>query len=262
MAVRRGFLDRVRRVLVRAWLRDRAHPRTAGNRALTVVALIVAAALVTSAAVAARGQDLRPNRNTDMIALVRQQAERNADLTEHVAAVRAEVDQLTKQAPQQSPQRAEELAQLGSATNLTPVTGPAVTVTLTDAPLDVKPEGVSEDSLIVHQQDIQAVVNALWAGGAEAMTIQGQRVTTRTGVKCVGNVIVLHGTPYAPPYVVTAIGDQRRLEAALASSPYLTIYRQYADKYGLGYAQKRAAEVKMDGYKGPVDLTYAKPLPS
>ena len=52
----------------------------------------------------------------------------------------------------------------------------------------------------MHQQDIQAVVNALWAGGAEAMTIQGQRVISTTGIKCVGNTVVLHGVPYSPPY--------------------------------------------------------------
>ena len=58
----------------------------------------------------------------------------------------------------------------------------------------------------MHQQDIQAVVNALWAGGAEAMTIQGQRVVSTTGIKCVGNVVILHGVPYSPPYRISAIG--------------------------------------------------------
>ncbi len=259
MSVRRGLGARLRRVTVRARLRDRTRRRTPGARALTLIALVVAGFLVSSAAVAARGQDLRPNRNTDLIALVRQQAQRNADLTDQVAAARAEVDQLTRQAPQQSPQLEADLARLADAAALTRVRGPAVSVSLTDAPLDVKPDGISEDSLVVHQQDIQAVVNALWAGGAEAMTIQGQRVTTRTGVKCVGNVVVLHGTPYAPPYVIVAIGDQRRLEASLASSSYLTIYRQYADKYGLGYSQKRITDQVMDPYQGVVDLTYAKP---
>lgn len=262
MAVRRGLSARVRRVLVRARLRDQGRRRSPAGRVLTLVALLVAGFLISSAAVAARGQDLRPNRNTDLIALVRQQTERNAALTDQVAKARAEVDRLTRQAPEQSPRLAEELERLSQAAALTPVSGPAVTVSLSDAPLDVNPDGVSEDSLVVHQQDIQAVVNAFWAGGAEAMTIQGQRVTTRTGVKCVGNVVVLHGTPYAPPYVVTAIGDPRRLEAALASSGYLQVYRQYADKYGLGYSQKRLADVAMDGYRGPVDLGHASATPS
>ncbi len=94
--------------------------------------------------------------------------------------------------------------------------GPAVRVTLTDAPVDFAPPGVNGDLLVVHEQDIQQVVNALWAAGAEAMTIQGQRVISTTAVKCVGNTVVLHGVPYAPPYVITSIGDIQRLEQGLA----------------------------------------------
>ncbi|MGB4273247.1 MAG: DUF881 domain-containing protein, partial [Propionicimonas sp.] len=138
------------------------------------------------------------------------------------------------------------------------VRGPAVVVTLTDAPLSVKPAGVADDLLIVHQQDIQAVVNALWAGGAEAMSIQDERVTTRTGIKCVGNSVVLHGVPYAPPYVIAAIGDQARLEAALASSRYLATYRQYVTAYGLGYGQERRDDLTVPALSGSVDTRFAQ----
>ena len=83
-----------------------------------------------------------------------------------------------------------------------PVRGPGLTVTLDDAPerRDRLGGHATPNDLVVHQQDIQAVVNALWAGGAEAMTIQGQRVIATTGIKCVGNTVVLHGVPYSPPY--------------------------------------------------------------
>ena len=141
---------------------------------------------------------------------------------------------------------------------LRPVGGGAVSVSVQDAPVNVKPAGVSESLLIVHQQDIQAVVNAMWAGGAEAMTIQGQRVSSRTGIKCVGNTVLLHGIPYAPPYVIVAIGDQGRLEESLARSSYLRAYRQAAERYGLGYTQRRVGEVRMDRYQGAVDLQQAR----
>lgn len=85
------------------------------------------------------------------------------------------------------------------------------------------------------------------------MTIQGQRVTARTGIKCVGNTVVLHGIPYAPPYVVTAIEVQARLEAALEASGPLATYRQYATMYRLGYAQQRVPSVSMPAYAGSVD---------
>ena len=97
-----------------------------------------------------------------------------------------------------------------------------MTITLTDAP-DAVQDSVAEDdvsNLVVHQQDIQAVANALWAGGAEAMTIQGQRVVSTTGIRCVGNSVVLHDVPYAPPYVIRAIGaDRRRCSTASMTAP-------------------------------------------
>ncbi|MPN08316.1 hypothetical protein SDC9_155598 [bioreactor metagenome] len=102
------------------------------------------------------------------------------------------------------------------------------------------------------------MVNALFAGGAEAMTIQDQRVIATTAVKCVGNTVVLHGVPYAPPYVITAIGNQSALEAALAADPGVQIYRQYAQAYQLGYQQQRIGEVTMPGFSGSLpQLTKA-----
>jgi uncharacterized protein YlxW (UPF0749 family) len=165
----------------------------------------------------------------------------------------------TKQTAQSdlAPRLAEQAAQGG----LTPVTGPAVTVTLDDAPESVSSKGLDPDLLVVHQQDIQAVVNALWSGGAEAMTIQGQRVISTTGVKCVGNTVVLHGVPYAPPYVISAIGDQQRLRAALNDSSAVAIYRQYVDAYGLVYRERSSDQVTLGAYQGPQDLQYAVPYP-
>ena len=83
-------------------------------------------------------------------------------------------------------------------------------MTLTDAPRSVDVPGLDPNVLVVHQQDIQAFVNALWAGGAEAISLQGQRLISTTGIKCVGNTVVLDGVPYSPPYVIEAIGDPAR----------------------------------------------------
>ena len=132
-------------------------------------------------------------------------------------------------------------------------------VTLTDAPNDVKPAGVDDDALVVHQQDIQAVVNALWKGGAEAVSIQGQRIITTSGIKCVGNSVVLHGIPYAPPYVIEAIGDAGRMAAALKESRALTIYRQYAEAYGLGYRETTESSLSLPAFQGALGITHAKP---
>lgn len=227
------------------------------SRVLTVVACLIAGLMMSTSALASRGTDLRPNRNTELVNLVQAEAQRNEELSRHLGRLRTEVDQLSRGASDgsvPSNPAIEREAGLGA------VRGPAVAVTLTDAPLSVQPHGVDGDLLVVHQQDIQAVANALWAGGAEAMTIQGQRITSRTGIKCVGNTVVLDSVPYAPPYVIVALGDQAALEASLADSPELKIYREYVDLYRLGWKQERIPDATFPAYRGALDFQYAKPI--
>ncbi|HOA28248.1 MAG TPA: DUF881 domain-containing protein, partial [Arachnia sp.] len=198
--------------------RNQSRRRTLGGRIGTVAVCVLAGVMMTVAALAARGTDLRSDRTADMRDLIVTQSSRNEELRGDVAALTDEVRALAGRQPGGG-ELTERLAVAEEAAGLTDLVGPGLRVTLTDAPTDVKPAGVSDDALVVHQQDIQAVVNALWAGGAEAMTIQGQRVISTTGIKCVGNTVVLHGVPYAPPYVIEAIGDADSLLAAINDSP-------------------------------------------
>ena len=228
--------------------RNQERRRSPKGRIATVLVCVLAGLMITVAAIAARGTDLRSDRGADLRDLIVTQGQRNEELRDQAASLNAEVNSLTDAQP-----GSIDLTQVTAAeenASLVPVTGPGVRVTLTDAPNDVKPAGVDDDALVVHQQDIQAVVNALWAGGAEAMTIQGQRVISTTGIKCVGNTVVLHGIPYAPPYVIEAIGDQEGLVAGLDDSRAVQIYRQYVDAYGLGYSAEKRDALELPGYSG------------
>jgi uncharacterized protein YlxW (UPF0749 family) len=111
----------------------------------------------------------------------------------------------------------------------------------------------------VHQQDIQAVANALWAGGAEAMTIQGQRVVSTTGIKCVGNVVILHGVPYSPPYRISAIGPADQMLTSVTTSPYIQLYLQVVRSSQLGWDVAVDDSMDMPGYTGSTDLEFARP---
>ncbi|WP_462188220.1 MULTISPECIES: DUF881 domain-containing protein [unclassified Frankia] len=152
---------------------------------------------------------------------------------------------------------------LAGPAGLAPVRGPALTVELDDVPREGRggpyAPGVPAprpDDLIVHQQDVQAVVNALWAGGAEAMSIMDRRVTALTAVRCVGNTLLLHGEVFSPPFRITAIGEVAALRSSLRANPQVTIYRQYADAYRLGYRVEEAADSRLSGYDGPmIDLS-------
>lgn len=216
--------------------------------------------MVTISAINARGHDLRPARNTDLVSLVQSESQRNSELSATLSTLRREVDELTT-AQSRQPSLEAELAAASRTAGLRAVAGPAVSVTLRDAPLTIAADGIDQDLLVVHQQDIQSVANALWRGGAEAMTIQGQRVISTTGIKCVGNTVVLHGIPYAPPYVVVAVGNQERMQKALDSSEDVRIYRQYVAAYGLGYDETTVAQVEMPAMTGSIDLRYASATP-
>lgn len=228
------------------------------DRLLTAGILVLCGFMITWAAIASHGQDLRPETD-DMAGLVRSQASHNADQARQVAQMRAEVDQLSK-ARVADPGVASSIDALSPGAGLTPVAGNAVRVVLDDAPLDVQPDGVDENLLVVHQQDIQMVANVLWAGGAEAMTIQGQRVTSTTGIKCVGNTVVLHGVPYAPPYRIEAIGDVPALIKALDDSESVTVYKEYVTVYRLGWQVTEVGRVTMPAYKGTLAISHATPV--
>lgn len=152
---------------------------------------------------------------------------------------------------------------VGVAVGTIPVVGPGLTVSLTDAPLGLTyPDGEVPPAnwLLVHQGDVQAVVNALWSGGAEAMTLQGQRVTPTTAFRCVGNTLLLHGRVFSPPYVIQAIGDPDALNSALEASSDVMKYRTYAERYGLGWIVARPERLDIPGYEDTLELTYARPM--
>jgi uncharacterized protein YlxW (UPF0749 family) len=156
----------------------------------------------------------------------------------------------------------DKSARLAVDAGLDPMRGPGLVVTLNDAQRDAEgrfPRDASPDDLVVHQQDIEAVLNALWSAGAEGVQMQDQRIIGTSAPRCVGNTLLLNGRTYSPPYVVTAIGDPGAMQAALAASPLVTLYKQYVVRFGLGYSEEPRAEVELVGHTEPVRMQFAKP---
>jgi uncharacterized protein YlxW (UPF0749 family) len=231
---------------------------------VAVLVFVVAGVLFVTSSLASGGLDLRASSVTDLDTVVRQQRQRTDDQQQRVADLAREVDRLGKAVDDAEVSAVQQqVEELRGPAGFDEVHGPAITVVLSDAPkaeIDraVDEGEVSADQLVVHQQDIQAVVNALWSGGAEAMTLQKQRVISTTGIKCVGNTVVLHGVPYAPPYRITAIGDLASLQVALDSSDYIAGYKTYVEAHHLGYEVSTDDDVTLPAYDGSSDLRYAK----
>ena len=219
--------------------------------------------MFATSAQTSQGADLRSSGRFDLVDVVRAQDHAVRERAAAVQQLQDQVDSLTSDA---APGSAEVARLLAAAARLAPgvgtqaVSGPVLTVSLNDAKRTAAslPEGYTADDIVVHQQDVQSVVNAMWAGGAEAMMLQDQRVISTSAVRCVGNTLILQGRVYSPPYVIKAIGDPVAMREALDKSEQVTIYRDYADLLGLGYDVTSAAQASFPAYEGSVSLVHAK----
>jgi uncharacterized protein YlxW (UPF0749 family) len=243
------------------------HRRLAWRLATPVVGLLSGALFVVSAH-NSEGTDLRPGRFTDLASLARSDADQVASLNQRVADLKAQVTVLSSSVDNQQVRKLNrEAAAVKGQAGLEPVGGAGITITLSDAP-----QGTDQDTpdtvdnpnlLLVHQQDIQAVVNAMWKGGALAVTIQGQRVVSTTGIRCIGNSVQLQGVPYSQPYRIQAVGDVSRLSAAIADDAYLQVYRADAadPDIKVGWDEQVEDHVSAPAYDGLTDLQYAQAKP-
>ena len=233
-------------------------------RVATPVMVLLSGVLFAVSAKQSDGVDLRGGPLTDLASVVRAERDEAGGLTAQAAALNVEVESLSTQLGDRSVTRVQdEIATLVDPAGLTEKTGAAVQVTLDDASIDARMayDGDPND-LVVHQQDIQAVANAMWNAGAVAVTIQGQRLISTTGIKCEGNQVTLHGLPYSPPYVIVGIGDTAQLESELTTDSILATYRDYTTVPGGGVSwdMTEVASATAPAYVGLLDLTYATPM--
>ncbi len=229
-----------------------------------MLAFALCGGLFIVSAQSSQGTDLRPGRYTDMAGLVRQESRDYAGLEQRRSRLEDEVARLTEQVDSKRVDEANaKAAALMPAAGFTEVRGEGVTVTLSDAPAEVINSSTQDERLlVVHQQDIQAVVNAMWSAGARAITIQGQRIISTTGIKCQGNAVQLQGLPYSQPYVISAVGSVDDLTTSLMRNDYLEVYREDAaiPDVSVGWDLQTETQVVAPAYTGLSDLTYAKPL--
>ena len=230
---------------------------------LLVPAVAMGAGLLFAASAAtARGTDLRGGRLSQLTDLVELRGQHVAAQERAAAALRAQVAVAQAAAAAGSSRVTAERtasAPLGRAAGLSAVRGPGVTLMLDDAPrtkADGTPASDNPDDLVVHQQDVQSVVNALWAGGAEAMTLMGERVISTTAVRCVGNTLLVQGRLVGPPFRVSAVGDPAALRSALAAEPGIALFQRYVDRFGLHYDVRGSTDLRMPAYDGPLVLPH------
>jgi uncharacterized protein YlxW (UPF0749 family) len=220
-------------------------PKHSSGRSPMVIAVAVACGflLVVSALSLKSATSVVEQARADLKAQIGARQEAGDLLAERVSQLEAEVAGARSAALGQSGRSSvlTQLSFLQVVGGVVAVTGPGITVTLDDSADAVSGSDPARGSSgfeegRVSAADLQIVSNGLWAAGAEAISINGQRLTTRSAIRFAGQAILVDFRPLVRPYVVTAIGDPKAMQASFGSSATGSYLKSLEDNYGIPVA--------------------------
>jgi uncharacterized protein YlxW (UPF0749 family) len=142
---------------------------------------------------------------------------------------------------------------------LTALKGPGIVVRLSDSPRQPGPDEVPYD-FIVHDIDLSVLVNELWASGAEAVEVNGQRIVARSSIRCVGPTVLVNANRVASPFILKAIGDVDHLEGGLKMPGGFLDSMSRLTSNGGEVVISRMREVQVSPYQGSLIYRYAVPI--
>lgn len=222
--------------------------------ALFSMAFLVVAQLRTSRAITSAVQI--PTRNVyAMATLLRAEREARQSLEAQVTTLRTQLETYERAVTEGrslAEAMGKELETLRIALGLKAMRGPGVVVRLSDP--KSQPKGANP--VVVTYQDIVAVVNELWAAGAEAIAVNGQRVTATTGLSQVGGTVVVNLQRLNGPFDIAAIGDPATLEGALNIRGGLV---EGLRALGLTVTIARRDPITVSPFKGSINFEFARP---
>ena len=229
------------------------------SKIAAIVAFAAAGFLLAASTLTANGSDIRVERPAQLRDLVQNEANKIDKLENNLIDIQSEIEEITNGSVRSEIESTQvKIQQLSPVAGFTSMVGPGLVITLNDAPqVDLSiPENERPDvnDLLIHQEDVQSVVNALWAGGAQGVSLMGKRVIATSAVKCVGNTLLLHGKVYSPPFRIEAIGDVTKLTKSLRDDPNVAILQDYVDLFGLVYEVQKAALIELPPYEGSLLL--------
>lgn len=151
----------------------------------------------------------------------------------------------------------DEIARQRMASGLLALVGPGVVATYNDSVARSIPENEDPANYIIHEYDLRDILNSLWIAGAEAISLNGERIVGNTSLYCVGTTVICNATRLSPPYEIRAIGDPEALQAALQGAQQMEKFNQRAQIYDLPVTIERGSEVQVKGYNGSFVFKYA-----
>jgi uncharacterized protein YlxW (UPF0749 family) len=200
--------------------------------------------------------EARLPRQYRLAALIERQQKTAGDLRDEAEQLRSQVAKASLGPDKRaSSPRAAALRGGRLAAGLVALRGPGMRVELADSTEADSPSGDVND-LVIHSSDVQAAVNALWRSGAEAISVNGERLVATSAVLCVGNTLLLNGTVHSPPYVISALGaDRNKFE----SDGLVRRLHSDAKDFGLKFSVRSVENVTIAAYDGSTTPKYARP---
>ena len=154
-----------------------------------------------------------------------------------------------------------QLQQARIAAGLIALTGTGIVIQLEDSKTPVPPDG-SQSDYLVGSRDIRVVVEELWGAGAEAIAVNGERITPTSAVIDVGTSLLVNSAYLAPPYQITALGPPDLYDRLSKSPGFVDFVRARSAGYGIQVSLADPGSVDVPAFVGTVTLRYSRPLAS
>jgi uncharacterized protein YlxW (UPF0749 family) len=147
------------------------------------------------------------------------------------------------------------------AAGLVPLTGPGIVLQLEDSSSALPPDASAQDYL-VSGLDVLIVVEELWLAGAQAVAVNGERVTVTTAILDIGGSVLVNSAYVAAPFQVSAIGPSGMFDRLVESPGFVSFIRNRSETYGIGVSWATPESVDIPAYAGSVNLRWARPAPA
>lgn len=200
------------------------------------------------------------NQRTDLIKMVNDLERQRNKLEADLAEKKKQIDEFENAAgKEQDVAKAmkDQLTLARMEAGILPVYGPGLVVEMADSPKSPTPKD-DPYYFIVHDVDLDTLVNELWSAGAEAIAINDQRIVTTTSIRCVGPTILVNSVRLASPYKIQAIGPTKDMEGGIRTPGGFMDYMAPATQHGVTVKMSHYQEIEMPGYSGSLVYRYAK----
>ena len=230
---------------------------------VTLGAALLGLGFLIAAQLAAEGPRVRytTQERSPLIETATQLQSRQDELKARILKLREEI-QTTEHAGEGSAQMVRELndqlQEARIAAGLIPLTGTGIVLQLEDSSEPVAP-GTDAADYLVRARDLRSVVEELWAAGAEAIAVNGERITPTSAIIDVGPSVLVNAAYLAGPYQVTAMGADDLYDRLSASDGFVDLLRTRAQGFGIQVSIAEPEAVDIPAFAGTVTLRYARP---